>query len=466
MQAETVADPSVPQLKRSLAPRHVSMIAFGGIIGAGLFVGSSASIALAGPAIVLSYLGAGVIILMVMRMLGEMATAHPGLGAFTEYARLGLGEWAGFTTGWLYWYFWVAVVGVEALAGASILSQWIALPKWEIGAVLVAGMTGVNLLSARAFGEFEFWFASIKVGAIVLFILATATFLGLAHPPHGARFANLYALGGFAPHGWLAVAGGVASVIFALTGAEIATIAAAESREPDRAVARITNSVVARILLFYVLSVLLIVTVLPWTAVRPGVSPFAQTLAHVGVPGAATVMNLVVLTAVLSCLNSGLYVCSRVLFTLAGRGQAPAVLAALGGNQTPRGAILLTGAVGLGLIGCSIASPDRLFPFLINASGAVMLIAYLILALAQIALRRRGERAGESGRPALRMWLFPWLSYATVAAILASLAAMAGSRESATELYTSLFSLAATLGCYVLLRRRFVARPPVLSTQA
>jgi GABA permease len=207
-----------PTLSRSLARRHVSMISIGGIIGAGLFVGSSAAIAAAGPAIVLSYLLAGGIMLLVMRMLGEMAVALPHVRAFTEFTRAGLGAGAGFVTGWLYWYFWIIVVPVEAIAGAALLHQWIAVDETVIGVALMAIMTAVNLMSARSYGEFEFWFASIKVAAIVIFIaLAAAFILGLTQPQSPA-LANLTTHGGFAPFGVKAVLASVTTVFFSITG--------------------------------------------------------------------------------------------------------------------------------------------------------------------------------------------------------------------------------------------------------
>ena len=203
-----------------------------GIIGAGLFVGSSTSIATVGPAVIVSYALAGLIVLLVTRMLSEMAVAIPGVQAFPEFARLGLGHWAGFMTGWLYWYFWVVVVAIEAIAGAKIITQW--LPQfavWQIGVALMAVLTGVNLLSARSYGEFEFWFSSIKVAAILVFSLICGLWVFGVTAPQGFSIGNLTAHGGFAPHGWGPVLAGVASTIFSLCGAEIATIAAAES--PD-----------------------------------------------------------------------------------------------------------------------------------------------------------------------------------------------------------------------------------------
>src|SRR5256714_870445 len=223
-------------LSRSLRARHVAMISIGGIIGAGLFVGSSAAIAAAGPVVIFSYLITGVLILLSMRMLGELALANPEVGFFTDYARKVLGHGFGFVGGWLYWYFWMIVVAVEALAGAIILhDQWIALPVWLIGLVLLACLTIVNLFSARSYGEFEFWFSSIKVAAIIVFILITGSYvLGLTSHS-AADFSNLSRFGGFAPFGGISALAGVATVIFSLTGAEITTVAAVESKEPARA---------------------------------------------------------------------------------------------------------------------------------------------------------------------------------------------------------------------------------------
>lgn len=442
-----------PQLAKSLGSRHVTMIALGGIIGAGLFVGSSASIATTGPAIVVSYLLAGLMILVVMRMLGEMATSVPGLGSFTEYARLGLGGWAGFTTGWLYWYFGVVVVGIEAIAGAKLLQSWIDLPTWQLGSVLMLMMAGVNLMSTRSYGEFEFWFASIKVAAIVAFIAIVGGYAFGIGAPDGPTFGNLVAHGGFAPFGPASILAGVTSVIFALSGAEIATIAAAESSEPARAVARMTSSVVWRILIFYVLSIFLIVSVVPWNRIVVGQSSFAQALALIGVPGAATLMNLVVLTAVLSCLSSSLYASSRVLFTLSARGDAPQWLVVLNRRQVPVRSILIASFGGYLAVLASVFSPDTIFAFLVNACGVTVLIIYLIIGFAQIRLRRRLEREAP-GTLGVKLWFFPWSSYATIIAMTAVLVAMAFTEGLATQLYLSLLSFAVVLAAYALLRRR------------
>jgi L-asparagine transporter-like permease len=429
------------------------MIAIGGIIGAGLFVGSSTSIATVGPAVIVSYGLAGIVILMIMRMLSEMATLAPAAGSFTELIRVGLGNWAGFISGWLYWYFWVVVVAIEAIAGAVILQMWLPFATWQIGVVLLAMMTAVNLFSARSYGEFEFWLSSAKVAAIVVFIAIAGSWAFGVTSPAGATFGNLVAYGGFAPKGWMAVLGGVTSVIFALCGAEIATIAAAESNEPARTIARMTGSVAMRILLFYVLSVGLIVSVMPWTSIVPGQSPFAAALAFMNIPFAATIMNLVVLVAVTSCLNSGLYVTSRVLFVLASRGDAPQWLVQVNSRRVPVRATLIGSLFGYLALAASVLSPQVVFSFLVNASGATMLIIYLLVCVAQIRQRRQFE-ASAPERLTIRMWLFPYASYATGAAIMVVLAAMLFERELRIQLVASALAAGLCVIAYAIRHRR------------
>ena len=446
------------ELSRSLQPRHVTMISIGGIIGAGLFVGSSASIALTGPAIVLSYLLTGALVLLVMRMLGEMAVMLPAVRSFTEFARVGLGPWAGFVAGWLYWYFWIIVVPVEAIAGATILHGWLGLPSWLLGLVLMGVMTGVNLMSARSYGEFEFWFASIKVAAILVFIALAAAFACGFTSSSGPTFANLTRYGGFVPKGWMSVLAGAVTVYFSLTGAEITTIAAAESSEPARAVARMSSSVIVRILTFYVGSVLLIVTVVPWIEVRPGESPFTLALTTMHFRWASLAMSAIILTAVLSCLNSAFYVCSRVLFVLAEHGDAPQWLVQLNARRVPARSVWVGSLAGVLGILAAINYPQTVFAFLVNASGALMVFIYMMVALAHIRLRRAREARGEPA-PALTMWLFPWSSYAAVGGMAAVLIAMALTPgELTTELRVSVVALAVAAIAFFIVDARRRAR--------
>jgi GABA permease len=220
-----------------------------------------------GPAAFLTYAMTGVLIVMIMRMLGEMATANPATGSFADYARQSLGNWAGFSVAWLYWYFWVIVVGFEAVAGAGVLQKWLPdVPLWIMSLGLLLLMTATNLYSVRAYGEFEYWFASIKVAAICAFLLLGTLFVLGLWPGHSLDFSNLTAHGGFFPNGVGAIFSGIVVVIFSMVGAEIATIAAAESAEPERAIVKATNSVVVRIMIFYVGSIFLLAVILPWNS--------------------------------------------------------------------------------------------------------------------------------------------------------------------------------------------------------
>jgi GABA permease len=439
-------------LRGGLSQRQLNMIALGGVIGAGLFVGSGVIIGETGPGAFITYALCGVLVVLVMRMLGEMATANPSTGSFADYARQALGGWAGFSVGWLYWYFWIIVIPVEAIAGATILQRWLPYPNWTIGLILMAAMAAVNLLSARSFGEFEFWFASIKVAAILVFIAACAAYvLGLAAPA-GETFANLVSHGGFAPFGVVAVLAGATTVFFSMMGSEIVTIAAAESTEPARSVARMVAGVVWRILAFYVGSVGLIVTVVPWNSIKPGESPFTHALDHMHVALASTIMAVIILTAVLSCLNSSFYVASRVLFVLAEHGDAPRWLVVTNRRHVPARSVLLASAAGVAGVTAAILSPGLVFAWLVRASGAVIVFIYIMICLSQVRLRHARERAGAAP-PALPMWGFPWLSYAAIAAMIAVLVAMGVTPDHASELWASIASVGVTLAAFAIVRR-------------
>jgi GABA permease len=439
-------------LSRSLRPRHVSMITIGGIIGAGLFVGSSVAINAAGPAVIVGYALTGFLLLLVMRMLGEMAVEMPQVRSFTEFTRATLGNWAGFSVGWLYWYFWVMVIPVEAIAGAGIIHGWAPLPIWAIGVFLMVLMTAVNLMSARAYGEFEFWFSSIKVAAIISFIIVVGAHAFGFRSPTGATFSNLVAYGGFAPQGWFAVLASVTTVIWSMMGAEVVTIAAAESPEPARAVARMTSTIISRILLFYVLSVFVITCAVPWNRVVPAQSPFTLALDEVHFPYASTLMAAVILTAVLSCLNSCFYIASRVLFVLASHGDAPRWLVRTNRRHVPARAVLLASVFGFAGVMAAILSPAVVFKFLVNSYGAIIAIIYLMIGVSQVRSREARERAGLPPS-ALPMWMFPWLSYLAIVGMATVIIAMAFTPSHRAEFWTSAISVAVVLLAYVVFRR-------------
>jgi len=440
---------SSPELKKGLKQRHLTMIAIGGVIGAGLFVGSAAVVKNTGPAAFLTYAVTGLLIVMVMRMLGEMATTKPSTGSFCDYANDALGGWAGFSVAWLYWYFWVVVVGFEAVAGAKILTYWLGdVPLWPLAFGLMIVMVATNLFSVESFGEFEFWFAGIKVLAIVVFIVLGALYVFGMWPNHKMDFSNLVSNGGLFPKGGLAIFSSVVVVVFSMVGAEIATIAAAESDDPVKAIKHATNSVVLRLGTFYVGSIFLLAVILPWDGLVLGASPFVSAFKVMGIPGADHLMNAVVLTAVLSCLNSGIYTASRMLFVLAGRNQAPASFTAVNRKGVPMTAILVSSIGGFLCVIAAYISPDTVFMFLLNSSGAIILFVYIIIALSQLVLRLREPNK----KRLVKMWLFPWLTLATIAAMVGLLVQMGADPETASQLYLSLLAFAISLVMYFVTR--------------
>ncbi|GAA1354522.1 amino acid permease [Streptomyces beijiangensis] len=441
---------SAEPLSHGLKQRHLTMLGLGGVIGAGLFVGSGAGIAVAGPGIVISYLIAGTLAMLVMRMLGEMSAAMPASGSFSVHAERAMGRWAGFTAGWLYWFLLVVVLAVEATAAAQIANKWApGVPQWSWVLIFMVVFTLANLAAVKNFGEFEFWFAALKVGAIVLFlILGTLAIFGVL--PASSNFSgdpvgltNLTGQGGFLPHGWHGVISGVLAVVFAFGGLEVVTIAAAETDDPARAVSRAVRSAVFRILFFYVGSMLVIVTVLPWTAQQAGLSPYVTVLNAIGIPSAGTIMDIVIFVALLSALNANLYGSSRMIFSLAERGEAPRGLLRVSGG-VPRRAVLASVAFGFVSVLLNLEWPDSVFLYMLNAVGAVLLFVWGMIAASQLRLRRKIERETPELLQ-LRMWAFPWLTWATLAGLVVVFVLMLTDRGARPQLLWSLGATAAVL---------------------
>ncbi|MEO5743022.1 MAG: amino acid permease [Terracoccus sp.] len=446
-----------PELKKALNQRQLTMIAMGGVIGAGLFVGSGTVIHATGPGAFITYALCGVLIIMVMRMLAEMAVANPSTGSFADYARRALGDWAGFSVGWLYWYFWVIVVGFEAVAGAKVVNFWLpGVPTWLLSLFLMLLMTGTNLISVSSFGEFEFWFAGIKIGAIIIFLICGGLFVFGIWPNANLDFSNLTSQGGFFPNGGVAITAGVVTVIFSMVGAEIATIAAAESDNPERAVSKAANSVITRIAIFFVGSIFLLSVILPWNSSTLQASPYVAAFQEMGIPYADHVMNAVVLTAVLSCLNAGLYTASRMLFVLAARREAPAGMVSVNSRGVPMQAILASSVVGFLAVIMAAVSPDTVFSFLLNSSGAVILFVYLLIAISQIILRYRTDDSLLK----VKMWWFPALSLITALGIVLVLVQMGLTEDVRIQLVLSLVSFGVVIVLFLINKAR-IARLPI-----
>ncbi|MGG1677736.1 amino acid permease [Neobacillus sp. NRS-1170] len=443
------------ELKKDLKIRHITMISLGGIIGAGLFVGSGSLINSAGPASIFSYVFAGLLVILVMRMLGEMSIVNPSIGSFSTYARDALGPWAGYTIGWLYWFFWVIVIAVEAIAGANIIQYWFpSWSSWTVSLALTFLLTLTNLYSVKSFGEFEYWFSLIKVVSIVLFlILGGAIIFGFIPGVESPGTSNLIHRGGFMPNGISSIFLGIAIVMFSFMGSEIVATAAGETQHPEKAIRVATNSVIYRILIFYLGSIFVLVTVLPWDSHTLLKNPFVSVLELVNIPGAAQIMNFIVLTAVLSCLNSGLYTSSRMLFAMANSGDAPRVFLKVNKKGVPVYAILGCTAISYISVFFNYLSPDKIFLFLVNASGGVALLVYLVIAFSQLRLRRKYEKENPQALK-LKMWLFPYLTYATILAITTIFIFMAFIDSLRSQFYLTALIAVLVVGSFFLTKNK------------
>ncbi|OXM43545.1 amino acid permease [Amycolatopsis alba] len=453
--AEPVTAIETRSLGTGFRRRHVTMLAISGAIGAGLFVGTGAGIKTGGPGILLSYVVAGLLMVLVMRMLGEMAAAEPSSGSFSVYAEKALGRWAGFTVGWLYWSLLVVVVAAEATAAAGIANGLLpTIPQWTWVLLFMAVLTVVNLFAVRSFGEFEFWFGAIKVTAVVGFlVLGTLAVFGILPGTTPVGLSNLTEHGGFLPNGLQGVLTGLLAVAFSFGGMELVTIAAAESEDPADSIRRTTRTVIVRLLLFYVGSVALMVLLLPWESASANASPFVTILEQIGVPAAALVMSFVVLTSLLSALNANLYGASRMVFSLAERGEAPRAMLKLSGAGVPRTAVLSSVAFGFVAVLLNFLAPEHVLPFLLNAIGANILLVWIFVAVSQLRLRKAAERDGTAADLPVRMWGFPWLSWVALVAMAGVLILMWTDADARAQLFTS-GAVAVLIVVISLLRRR------------
>ncbi|EPL15573.1 GABA permease [Pseudomonas sp. CF161] len=395
------------------------MISIAGILGAGIFVGSGQAIAAAGPGAILAYIMAGILVILVMRMLGEMAVALPDTGSFSTYADIAIGRWAGFTIGWLYWWFWVLVIPLEAIvAGAVLNSYFPQFDIWVYALSVTALLTITNLFDVKNYGEFEFWFAIIKVLAIVSFILfGAAVITGLVPSVEVPGVVSLSQNhGGFIPNGFGAVIGALLTTMFSFIGAEVVTIAAAESSNPAQQIARATRSVIWRICIFYLGSMFIVISVVPWNdPLLPLHGSYQRALELLHVPYAKLIVDTVVLVAVTSCLNSSIYISSRMIFSLSSRNDAPPIFKKTSTKGVPKAAIIGSTIVGLIVTASNFFAPEAVFKFLISSSGAIALLVYLVIAISQ--LRMRARNRNNETHSACQMWLYPYMTWAVIIAI-------------------------------------------------
>ncbi|HEV2489308.1 MAG TPA: amino acid permease [Candidatus Acidoferrales bacterium] len=418
-QTPTTADVALAResgLRRQLHSRQISMLAIGGAIGTGFFLGSAVSIQLAGPAVVLSYAGASLIALALMWALGEMTVAHPVAGSFGVFAELYLHPWAGYAVRYSYWFGQAVAIGSEVIAASIYCRLWFPrIPGWMWIVAFSVALVYVNARTVGNFGQFEYWFAFIKVATICVFlVLGAALLMGIGFRPIGA--VNYTAHGGFLPHGWSGVGLGVAMAVFSFIGIEVVAVASGETERPEVAVPRALRWTLARLALFYVGGMAVLVGVMPWTQVGLSESPFVRVFQSVGIPAAAGIMNFVVLTAALSSMNCNLYLDTRMLFSLARGGYAPRALGKLNAQGTPFAALLVSSAgMGMALV-LELRFKDTAFLYTLGTAFFCGLFAWMLIFLTHLFFRRNYAR--ETGR-ALPARFAPRTAWTSAAGLLA-----------------------------------------------
>jgi amino acid transporter, AAT family len=385
-------------LARSLRNRHIQLIAIGGTIGVGLFLGSAKAIHQAGPGLLLAYAVCGAAIFFILRALGELLTYRPVAGSFATYAEEFCGPFAGFVTGWTYWFLWVVMAMAELTAIGIYVRYWFPdVPQWLPALIALILLYGANLLAVRVFGELEFWFALVKVVTIVALILAglAVIMLHVGSFAATASFANLWSHdGGFLPFGITGVLLTLQIVTFAYSGVELIGVTAGEAQDPLRALPRATNGVILRILIFYLGALAIIMSLVPWEELSPTVSPFVFVFSKLGVPGAAGIITLVVITAASSSCNSGLFSTGRMLWSLAQRGQAPRAFAALNARHVPAAGIHLSAAVMLLTVVLNFLVPKEVFTWVTSIADIGTLWTWGIILVSH----RNYRRAVSAGR--------------------------------------------------------------------
>ncbi|WP_067694234.1 amino acid permease [Nocardia jejuensis] len=446
---------------KALRPRQLQMIAIGGAIGTGLFLGAGARLSHAGPALFLVYAVCGVFVFFVLRALGELVLHRPSSGSFVSYAREFYGEKLAFVVGWMYFFHWCATGIVDITAIATYVHYWGALqaiPQWVIALIALAIVVSINLISVRWFGELEFWAALVKVFALVLFLVIGSVFLvgRFKVGGHSTGFNVISDHGGLFPAGVIPLVLVTTGVVFAYGGVELVGTAAGEAENPEKIMPRAINSVIARIALFYVGSLVLLGLLLPYTAYHAGESPFVSFFATLGVPAASSIMNMVVLTAAFSSLNAGLYSTGRILRSMSMNGSAPTVAARMSRTGVPYVGILATGAIALIGVALNAVVPDQAFEIVLNMAALGTVTCWTAIILCQLKLWRRW-RAGQVERPAFRLIGAPYTSFATLVFLAGVVALMALSDDAVQRgavLGTVLVMAPILVGGWFLVRKR------------
>ena len=444
---------------KSLKPRQLQMIAIGGAIGTGLFLGAGGRLSEAGPGLFIVYAVCGVFVFLILRAMGELVLHRPSSGSFVSYAREFLGEKAAFAAGWMYFLNWAMTTIVDSTAIAIYFRFWSVfdpVPQWLIALIALALVLGVNLVSVSVFGELEFWAALVKVLALTAFLVAGTIFLAGRYQIEGnlTGFSVIAETGGWFPTGMLPLVLVTSGVVFAYAAVELVGTAAGETAEPEKIMPRAINSVIARIALFYVGSLFLLALLLPYTDYSADESPFVTFFAKIGIDGAGPLMNIVVLTAAFSSLNAGLYSTGRILRSMAMNGSAPKFTGVISRRGVPYGGILLTASIGLLGVLLNSYVPEMAFEIVLNVASLGILASWATIIICQLQLYRWSEQ-GRMLRPSFRMWGSPYTGYITLVFLATVLVVMAFNYPIGTWTIASLLVvIPALIGGWFLVRDR------------
>ncbi len=392
-------------LARDLQNRHIQLIAIGGAIGVGLFLGSAKAIQTAGPAIILNYIIAGVFIFLLMRALGELAMYRPISGSFSVYASEFIGGWAGFFTGWTYWFMWTVIGMAEITAIGKYVQFWNPeVRTWIPALIALIVMYLINLIAVKLFGEVEFWFALIKVVTIVVLIIVGLfiIFTGIGNHGHPTGFSNLWMHGGFIPHGFWGMLLALQMVMFAFIGVELVGVTAGEAKDPEKTIPSAINGVIWRILIFYVGSLLVIMAIYPWINLNGQESPFVLTFERIGIPAAAAIINFVVLTAALSSSNSGIFSSGRMLYNLAKARQAPSGFSKVSGHNVPARAITASSFLLLIGVALNYFIPEKAFTYITSIGTVGGVWTWIMIVYTHLKYHQQ-VKAGKIKRSHFRM---------------------------------------------------------------
>jgi len=441
------------ELKRGLEARHIQMIALGGTIGVGLFMGSASTIKWTGPSVLLAYAICGIFIYFIMRAMGEMLYVEPSTGSFATFGHKYIHPLAGYITAWSNWFQWVIVGMAEIIAVGTYMQYWFPdLPAWIPGLIAMAILGAANLISVKSFGEIEFWFAMIKIVTIVLMIIAGIglIFFGFGNGGGAIGISNLWEHGGFFAGGWTGFFFALSLVIAAYQGVELIGITAGEAKDPQKTLTKAIDSIIWRILIFYIGAIFVIVTVYPWDQLDTLGSPFVATFAKVGITAAAGIINFVVITAAMSGCNSGIYSAGRMLYTLGVNGQAPKYFAKISNNGVP-----LFGTIGV-LIGLAVGvvlsyiAPANLFVYVYSASVLPGMVPWFVILISQIRFRK--AKGAELDNHPFKMPFAPVTNYLTIALLLMVLVGMGFNDETRISLIVGIIFLAIVIASFYIFK--------------